>query len=160
MEICEALPTDLDEIYSIEKTCFPPLEAATRESLNSRINTFKNSFYVGKINGKIVGFINGAVTDRTTICDEMFDDTTMHIKDGKYQSIFGLDVLPEFQHRGLAQQLMRHFIKNAKENGRLGLILTCKDKLIGFYEQFGYKSTGVSKSTHGNVVWYDMILQF
>ena len=43
---------------------------------------------------------------------------------------------------------------------RRGLILTCKDRLIGFYEGFGYKSLGVSQSVHGGAVWYDMILEF
>ena len=31
---------------------------------------------------------------------------------------------------------------------------------MGFYEQFGYKSLGVSASVHGGAVWYDMILEF
>ena len=51
-------------------------------------------------------------------------------------------------------------MKNAKQSGRKGLILTCKEGLIGFYEQFGYKNMGISASVHGGAVWYDMILEF
>ena len=38
--------------------------------------------------------------------------------------------------------------------------MTCKDRLIGFYERFGYKNLGLSQSVHGGAVWYDMILEF
>ena len=31
-------------------------------------------------------------------------------------------------------------------------------QLIPFYEQFGFQNLGISKSTHGGVVWYDMLL--
>ena len=40
------------------------------------------------------------------------------------------------------------------------MILTCKEKLIPFYEGFGYVNCGVSKSVHGGAVWYDMELDF
>lgn len=55
---------------------------------------------------------------------------------------------------------MEHLIADAQEKGREGLILTCKDRLIGFYERFGYKNLGLSQSVHGGAVWYDMILEF
>ncbi len=106
-----------------------------------------------------MGFINGCVTDERMIRDEMFEDTAYHKPDGAYQSIFGLDVAPEWQHRGLAGDLMKHLIEDARKRGRKGLILTCKEHLIGFYERFGYRSLGVSQSVHGGAVWYDMILE-
>lgn len=94
------------------------------------------------------------------IFDEMFADASHHREDGIYQSIFGLDVIPEYQHQGLASRLMKHLIEDAREKGRKGLTLTCKDRLIGFYERFGYKNLGLSQSVHGGAVWYDMILEF
>ena len=48
--------------------------------------------------------INGAVTDEPAIRDEMFADVSLHRPDGAYQSIFGLDVLPEYQHRGFGTE--------------------------------------------------------
>ena len=50
-------------------------------------------------------------------------------------------------------------IEETKKRGKQGLILTCKDRLIGFYETFGYRNLGVSESVHGGAVWYDMILE-
>ena len=55
---------------------------------------------------------------------------------------------------------MEHMIGDARAKGRKGLILTCKDRLIHYYEKFGYKNMGVSASVHGGAVWYDMLLEF
>ena len=55
---------------------------------------------------------------------------------------------------------LNHMIGDAKNKGRKGLILTCKDRLIHYYAKFGYKNMGVSESVHGGAVWYDMILEF
>ena len=55
---------------------------------------------------------------------------------------------------------MRALIEKARQDGRKGLILTCKDRLIGFYERQGYRLLGLSRSVHGGAVWYDMILEF
>lgn len=151
---------DLDAVTRVEAVCFPEAEAAARDSFSQRIKAFPECFFVAEKDGEIVGFINGCATDQRTIRDEMFEDTVWHKADGAYQSIFGLDVVPQYQHQGLASQLMRHLIEDAREKGRKGLILTCKDRLIGFYEGFGYRSLGVSESVHGGAVWYDMILEF
>ncbi len=151
---------DLDRVTQVEAVCFPAAEAAGREAFRARIERFPDSFFVAERDGVIVGFINGVVTDERTIRDEMFEDASLHNPEGCYQSIFGLDVIPERQHQGIAGELMRHMIEDAVRKGRKGLILTCKDRLMGFYEQFGYKSLGVSASVHGGAVWYDMILEF
>ena len=47
------------------------------------------------------------------------------------------------------------------KQGRKGLVLTCKERLIHYYAKFGFVDEGVSeKSTHGNVVWHQMRLTF
>ena len=55
---------------------------------------------------------------------------------------------------------MNAVIKETFEKGYKGCILTCKEKLISFYEKFGYVNLGISNSKHGGAVWYDMILEF
>lgn len=158
--IRQVMPEDLDAVARVEAVCFPEAEAAPRASFSQRIRTFPESFLVAEKNGEIIGFINGCATDERTICDEMFEDAGYHKQDGAYQSIFGLDVAPEWQHRGLAGRLMESLIEDARKRGRRGLILTCKEHLIGFYERFGYRNMGISGSVHGGAVWYDMILEF
>lgn len=152
--------TDLDEVTAVEAACFPAAEAADRSSFKQRIDTFPDSFFVAEAKGRIIGFINGCVTDQKVICDEMFADSGYHDPKGAYQSIFGLDVLPEYRKQGIAAGLMEYLIQDARKRGRKGLILTCKDRLIHYYEKFGYKNMGISGSTHGGAVWYDMILEF
>lgn len=151
---------DLEPVTQVESVCFPAAEAAGRETFRARINSFPDSFFVAEIDGEIVGFINGAVTENRTIEDQMFEDASLHDPSGSYQSIFGLDVVPKWQHKGIAGELMNYLIEDARRRGRKGLILTCKDKLIGFYEKFGYRNLGISKSVHGGALWYDMILEF
>ena len=153
-------PGDLDAVARIEAACFPAAEAAPGKVLAQRIATFPDSFFVAVKDGKAAGFINGCATDERVICDPMFEDLTYHKPEGRYQSIFGLDVLPEYRHQGIARRLMEHMIQDARERGRRGLILTCKEHLMGFYGSFGYRSLCISESVHGGAVWYDMILEF
>ena len=155
-----AVSEDLDQVTAIEAVCFPKAEAADRASFADRLATFPDSFFVAVHDGKIIGFVNGCVTNEKTIRDEMYEDSSLHDPKGAYQSIFGLDVLLEYQRQGIAAKLMEQMIRDAKERGRKGLILTCKDRLIHYYEKFGYKNKGVSQSVHGGVVWYDMLLEF
>lgn len=158
--IRQVKPEDLDAVTRVEALCFPSAEAATRDSFFERISAFPESFLVAESKGVLVGFINGGVTGERTIRDEMFEDIGLHDPTGAYQSVFGLDVIPEYQHRGLAGRLMRELIGQAERVGRKGVILTCKEGLIGFYEHFGYQCLGQSCSVHGGAVWYDMILEF
>lgn len=159
--IREVRTEDLAGVTALEAECFPAAEAAEEASLRQRIAAFPGSFFVAEDeDGRIIGMINGAVTDRRTICDEMFEDAGMHREDGAYQSIFGLDVAPDWRRRGVAAALMERMIRGAKEAGRRGLILTCKDRLTPYYEKFGYRNLGVSASVHGGAVWYDMLLEF
>ncbi len=156
--IRQVMPEDLDAVARVEAVCFPKAEAASRVSFAQRIRMFPECFFVAEREGEIIGFINGCATDSPVISDEMFEDAGCHKRDGIYQSIFGLDVIPEHRKQGVAARLMRHLIEDARAKGRRGVILTCKDRLIRYYEGFGYKSKGISQSVHGGAVWYDMIL--
>lgn len=152
--------TDLDSVTKVEWNCFPEAEAATKESLEQRIKTFSESFFVAEIDGEMIGFINGCIINGTIIYDELYNDATLHIPDGDYQTIFGLDVVPHYRNQGIAAQLMNYMIEVSKEAGQKGVILTCKQKLIHYYEKFGYVNKGISESVHGGAEWYDMILEF
>lgn len=149
---------DLDRVAEIESLCFPATEAASRESFNKRISTFPESFLVAEKDGILIGFINGCITNSPVIYDELFHNVGNHIPTGKNLSVFGLDVIPEYRNQGIAAQLMKNFIQLAKDTGRNSVILTCKDRLIHYYESFGYVNNGISKSNHGGSQWFDMTL--
>lgn len=104
--------------------------------------------------------VNGMVTHSSVITDSMYDNACLHQEEGEWQTVFGLDVLPQYRCRGYGGQLMQHLVTHAKEQGRKGCILTCKQGLIPYYQRLGYQQEGVSQSIHGGAVWYDMRLIF
>jgi ribosomal protein S18 acetylase RimI-like enzyme len=159
IEIRNAEKADLDEIAHLESVCFPPEEAATRDSFKRRIKTFPESFFVAVADGEIIGVVNGCMTNSAVIFDEMFHNDTTHIPDGENQAIFGLLVHPDHQRKGIAEKLLNHIIKLSRERGKKAVILTCKEKLIHYYAKFGFDNLGVSGSTHGGAKWYDMALK-
>lgn len=159
MKIRLAEIEDLSDIVRVEAVCFPEAEAAGEAAFADRLSVFRKHFWVLEEDGRIAGFINGMVTDERTIRDEMYENARLHREKGAYQSVFGLDVLPGYRRRGLGGELMRTLIKAAGEDGRKGCILTCKERLIPYYEGFGYRCLGKSESTHGGAAWFDMILE-
>ena len=51
---------------------------------------------------------------------------------------------------------MKAYLAKARQAGKRRVVLTCKEKLIHYYERFGFSNCGVSQSVHGGAVWYDM----
>ena len=149
---------DLDAITEVEAECFPAAEAATREEFSGRLSHYADHFWLLFEDGKLVSFVDGMVTDTPDLADEMYENAALHDENGAWQMIFGVNTIPECRKKGYAGQLIRCAIEQAKKEGRKGLVLTCKDKLIHYYEEFGFVNEGVSKSVHGNVVWYQMRL--
>ena len=56
--------------------------------------------------------------------------------------------------------LIKEMINDAKFKNRKGIVLTCKEKLVRYYEKIGFVNEGISESTHGGVVWYEMRIKF
>ena len=84
----------------------------------------------------------------------MFDFLTRKAKDAVPPT------LPRCRRQGYAGLLLQRAIADARAQGRKGLVLTCKEKLLHYYARFGFVNEGVSGSTHGGVVWYQMRLRF
>lgn len=160
MEIRTAKMDDLDAVTALEAQCFPPAEAAGRESFRTRLEAFGDHFWLLFDGEKLVGMVNGMVTDAPDLADEMYHDAGMHDSAGKWQMIFGVDTLPEYRRRGCAQRLLERAIADAREQGRAGVVLTCKDALVHYYAKFGFLDEGISDSSHGGVVWHQMRLTF
>ena len=160
MEIRNAGMDDLEKIAEVEALCFPKEEAATREELKERLAVYPNHFWLLYEDGRLISFVNGMVTDKADLEDEMYRNAAMHKENGRWQMIFGVDTVPACQRRGYAEKVIRRVIEDAKKQKRRGLVLTCKETLIPYYEKFGFVNEGLSKSVHGNAVWYQMRLKF
>lgn len=160
MKIREAHREDLKDIVAIEGECFPVAEAAKEEDIRKRFDAFKENFIVAVEDDRIIGFINGCTTNSPDLPDELYYHTSLHNPKGDYQTVFGLDVLPGFRNKGVAENLLNSFIELSKKRGKKGMVLTCKDHLVHYYEKFGFENHGVSDSSHGGAKWNDMILFF
>ena len=161
MEIRKGTLKDLEAIAAVEAACFPAAEAASKEEFAERIAAYGNHFWLLFENGKLVSFVDGMVTDTPDLADEMYENAALHDENGAWQMIFGVNTIPECRKKGYAGQLIRCAIEQAKKEGRKGLVLTCKDRLVNYYAKCGFKDEGVTdKSTHGNVAWHQIRLTF
>lgn len=161
MTIRTATINDLKEIAAVEAACFPAAEAATKEEFSERIQYYGNHFWLMFDEEHLIAFVDGFVTDTPDLTDEMYEKACMHDEHGDWQMIFGVNTLPGYRNRGFAGQLIQCAIETAKVQGRKGVVLTCKDRLVPYYAKFGFKNEGISdKSTHGNVSWNQMRLTF
>lgn len=161
MNIRHATKHDISAISEVEAKCFPPSEAASEKAFTERIENYGNHFWLMYENDKLIAFVDGFVTDESDLTDEMFADAAMHNENGAWQMIFGVNTLPEYRNNGYASELLRRAVDEAKEQGRKGVVLTCKDKLLPFYARLGFVDEGITdKSTHGNAVWHQMRIIF
>lgn len=155
-----ATARDLDALTAVEAACFPAAEAATREELAERLRAYGDHFWLLFDGETLVSFVDGMVTDLPDLTDEMYADTSFHDENGTWQMIFGVNTLPAYRKQGFAGRLLERAIADAKAQGRKGLVLTCKDRLVHYYAKFGFVNEGVSESVHGGVTWYQMRLTF
>jgi ribosomal protein S18 acetylase RimI-like enzyme len=157
--IRNVLPKDLDDCFQVETSGFPPEEAATRETIRLRIDTFPHGFLVAEMEGKIVGMLNSAATNKDDISDEELKQLIGHDPNGKNMVVFALAVLPEFQRQGIARRLMSRFVDEARRCQKEYVLLICKRHLIAYYESMGFVHAGLSRSTHGGAEWHEMRLR-
>ena len=142
--------SDLDAVASVEAECFPPAEAATKEEFAERLRYYGDYFWLMFEDDKLIAFVDGFVTDEKDLTEVSADlvDSSLY------------NTLPAYRKQGYAGELIREAIRTAKNQGRKGLVLTCKDALVPYYTKFGFQNEGISGSVHGNVVWNQMRLVF
>ena len=161
MRIRTAVMADLAAVTAVEAACFPETEAAKEQDFFERLKVYPNHFWLLEDEeGNLISFVNGLVTDEPSLQDEMYSDASFHNEQGAWQMIFGVNTLPEYRRKGLAGQVLQRVIADAREQGRKGCVLTCKEALLHYYAAFGFVNEGVSESVHGGVVWYEMRLTF
>lgn len=161
MVIKHASRKDIPALTAVETACFPPAEAATEKEFIDRVQYYGNHFWLLYEGDKLLAFVDGFVTDEPDLTDVMYEDAALHNEQGAWQMIFGVNTLPEYRRHGYAGQLLRRAVADARQQGRKGLVLTCKERLLPYYAKFGFQDEGATdKSTHGNVAWHQMRLSF
>ena len=160
MEIRKGTLKNLEAIAAVEAACFPAAEAATAEEFAGRLQQYGDHFWLLWEGERLLAFVDGFCTDWPDLTDEMYADASLHRENGAWQMIFGVNTIPACRRQGYAGQLLQQAIADARAQGRKGLVLTCKEALVHYYAKFGFVNEGVSGSTHGGVVWYQMRLKF
>lgn len=156
IEFTDAAAKDIDEIAELERISFSKGEGASREAFEYRLKEYPQWFVTARHNGKIIGIINGASSRRDFITDDVYESGGDFDESGKSLLLFGLAVHPDYQHRGIAHELMKRILLKAKEQNKVRAVLTCHEERIPFYEELGYRNCGKSKSEKGNQNHYDM----
>ncbi len=156
--IRQATKEDINRMAQIEAICFPEAEAASLARFQHRFAAFSECFFVLEVEGCVVGHINGCLYNAPELPDALYSDTRLHSPNGAYQTVFGLAIDPQYQKRGYASALTKHLIDVSRANKRKGVVLTCKDNLVEFYQRLGFNHKGVSASSHGGATWHDMLL--
>lgn len=147
--------TDLDAVCAVENAGFPPEEGASRAAFQFRIATFPQWFLVAERAGQVVGLLNGPATAERFVRDSLYAPGGAD-EGGDTLAILGLAVLPACRKQGIAGRLMEEYMARGRAVGKKRVVLTCKARLIPYYEMLGFRNCGVSDSVHGGVVWYDM----
>lgn len=147
---------DLEAVTALEALCFPAAEAATEESFRARLSVYPEHFWLLYEGEELLSFVNGMVTDEPDLRDAMYEDAALHTPRGRWQMIFGVNTHPDHRRKGLAETVLCRVIADAKEQGREGLVLTCKDGLVHYYARLGFVDEGMSDSAHGGVAWHQM----
>ncbi len=161
MEMRSGRTEDAEIVAEVEAICFPPAEAAPLSEFEDRMARYPEHFRLLFDDGRLVSFVGGIATDEEDLTDEMFHNTAMHREDGAWKMIFSVATIPEYQKRGCAGRVLRSVIEEARQQGRRGLVLTCKDEKVAYYAKFGFVNEGhTDKSCHGGAVWNQMRLTF
>ena len=88
MEIRKATIDDLALVSAVEAECFPPAEAATRDSFKERLTYYGNHFWLLFEKGKLISFADGMVTNLADLTDEMYEKADMHDEHGRMADDF------------------------------------------------------------------------
>lgn len=151
--------TDLDNVYRIELANFGEGVAITREAFEERLQIMTDTFLVAEYDGQLVGYIEGPVVPEAALKDSLFHKVSQNAESGGYIAITSLSVSSEVKGQGVGTALIAAMKDLSIVQGREGLVLTCEDYLIPYYQMNGFKDEGPEDSQHGGKVWFRMVWQ-
>ncbi len=121
---------DIEEIYEIDRICFPPEIAFDKETFSLYIED-NNTIKIGaRLDNKIIGFI----------LVYLFYE---------FGEILTIDILPEYRRMGIGKILMKEAEKRMRENSVIKVFLEVavnNKPAIEFYKKLGYRIEGIIPS--------------
>ncbi|KHD45786.1 GNAT family N-acetyltransferase [Streptococcus hongkongensis] len=156
MIIRNVRPSDWQRVSQIESSNFSKEEAMTEDAIKQRCQRITDTFLVAELDDQIVGYIEGPVVKQPILEDHLFHDVKENPLTGGYIAITSLSIEKMHQQEGIGIALLAALKDVAISQERSGIILTCHEELIAYYEMNGFSNLGLSDSTHGGSVWYLM----
>jgi len=154
----EACSADLNRCFDIETSAYAGDEAATKEKILTRIETYPEGFIVLENADEIIGFINAGATHQVELSDEAFKELVGHDPQGQYIVVMSVVVAPKYQGQGFADRLLADFIERMQALHKTEIYLICQTALIPLYAKHGFVHLGASDSDHGGLSWHEMSL--
>jgi ribosomal protein S18 acetylase RimI-like enzyme len=150
--------SDVDRCFEIETDSYKGEEAATKEKILKRIQTYPEGFLVLENTEEIIGFINSGASHKVELSDEEFKALIGHDPCGEHIVIMSVVIHPQYQGQSFTSLLMKSFINTMKEMGKTDIYLICQTELINMYMKYGFVHLGESDSDHGGLSWHEMSL--
>lgn len=157
MTIKHAEGKDINNIAELERVAFPPSDAASYERMAERVKTYPDFIWLLYEGDKLISFVIALATDERELSDNMYADASLHNPLGDWLMLLSVATHPDFEGNGYGKKVMEAAINESKGRHK-GMVLTCKEHNIGFYEKLGFVNEGLSASEHGGAVWYQMRL--
>jgi ribosomal-protein-alanine N-acetyltransferase len=137
VEIGDASAIGLDELYSIEFTCFGK-EAFTKQQIAYLLTDYNSIGLTAKIDGEIAGFIIASIyAEKKSLAGH----------------ILTIDVVPQYRRKGVGSSLMKA-VEDIfrKKNVRTSHLEVREDNstAVKLYEKLGYRKIGKLKNYYGN----------
>jgi len=83
-----------------------------------------------------------------------------HNPAGPTIALHSLAIQPAYQGRYLGTTLLQEYIQRMSMGGGVQRIaLIARNRLVGFYERFGFRCKGVSPIKFGGGEWMDLVLE-
>jgi len=83
-----------------------------------------------------------------------------HNPAGPTIALHSLAIRPAYQGRYLGTTLLQEYIQRMSMGGCVQRIaLIARNRLVGFYERFGFRCKGVSPIKFGGGEWMDLVLE-
>ena len=149
--------SDWQAIHQIEAANFSKEEAISKEAIQERIKCIPDTFLVTEINDDIVGYIEGPIVQDPVLTDNLFHKVEKNPIKGGYLAITSLSIKATYQKQGIGTALLAALKDLVLFQERQGILLTCHDYLIAYYEMNGFTYQGPSESKHGGGLWHDML---
>lgn len=151
---------DLDALATVEAQCFPAAEAADKATIQGRLAAYADHFWLLFDGDKLVSFVDGGQRHAGLNRRDVRRPHPPRPQGGLANDL-RCQHHPKLPQAGLwPVWCWNRVLADAKAQGRKGLVLTCKDKLVHYYAKFGFEDYGRSESVHGGAVWYEMRLVF